>query len=269
MNPIPKADPASLPTALVSAHPPHLMQVYGWIEKLKPRVYVLTDASGRDGMSKLGPTDLFLESVQAPRGAIYGRFTDVNIYSKLLSHDTAFFVGLADELARDLVGHGIRRVLGDAAEGFNPIHDVCRMITGAALEKIRRQNGLEIASFDFSLEKDPFDCPEELRADAMWLTLSDDEVRRKISFNRHHYPEIFTIEARSLSPDRHRIECLRPCTNRTGFDGPPEDPPFYERRGEERAATGRYKDVIRYREHVRPVGEALWSFACKKTAVTA
>lgn len=159
--------------------------------------------------------------------------------------------------------------MGDSPEGYNPLHDICRLLIGAALEKIRRETGAKIATFDFSLEKSPEECPEDLRDRALRLTLSDEEVRKKIAFTQLHYPEIFAVELRPVYDDYHRTEYLRPCDPRAGFDGPAEDPPFYERHGEERAATGRYKDVIRYREHIRPIGEALWKFACQRAAVTA
>jgi hypothetical protein len=37
--------------------------------------------------------------------------------------------------------------------------------------------------------------------------------------------------------------------------------PFYERHGARRVAEGRYRTVIRYREHVRPIAAALWAHA--------
>jgi hypothetical protein len=37
-----------------------------------------------------------------------------------------------------------------------------------------------------------------------------------------------------------------------------EEPPYYERVGEGRVSSGHYRDVIRYRENVRPLMKALW-----------
>lgn len=56
-----------------------------------------------------------------------------------------------------------------------------------------------------------------------------------------------------------REEYLRPVDNRAGTDGLPEEPPFYEAYGEKLVAAGHYQQVIRYREHLVPLAEALWN----------
>jgi hypothetical protein len=57
--------------------------------------------------------------------------------------------------------------------------------------------------------------------------------------------------------DAFRIECLRPVGNRSGTDGSSEEPLFYELYGERLVAAGRYQKVIRYREHMLPLAEAM------------
>lgn len=56
-----------------------------------------------------------------------------------------------------------------------------------------------------------------------------------------------------------REEFLRPVDNRAGTNGMAEDPPFYEAYGEKLVAAGHYQQVIRYREHLIPLAEALWN----------
>ena len=57
--------------------------------------------------------------------------------------------------------------------------------------------------------------------------------------------------------DAFRIECLRPVGNRSGAAWIGDEPPFYELYGERLVAAGRYQKVIRYREHVLPLAEAM------------
>ena len=57
--------------------------------------------------------------------------------------------------------------------------------------------------------------------------------------------------------DAFRIECLRPVGNRSGADWTTDEPQFYELYGERLVAAGRYKEVIRYREHMFPLAEAM------------
>ena len=57
--------------------------------------------------------------------------------------------------------------------------------------------------------------------------------------------------------DEFRVECLRPAGNRSGTDWPTTQPLFYELYGEKLVAAGRYEKVIRYREHMQPLAEAI------------
>ncbi|HXK22593.1 MAG TPA: hypothetical protein VMS55_07950, partial [Myxococcota bacterium] len=120
-------------SALLVAHPGHELLLHGWLRATRPQVCVLTDGSGRDGESRLEATTRLLELADAQRGPLYGRYPDRVIYEALLDGDTAFFVGLAQELAKWLAGDGIERVVGDAAEGWNPIHDAFRLTVNAAI----------------------------------------------------------------------------------------------------------------------------------------
>ena len=57
--------------------------------------------------------------------------------------------------------------------------------------------------------------------------------------------------------DAFRIECLRPVSNCSGADWTSEEPLFYELYGEKLVAAERYQKVIRYREHMLPLAEAM------------
>ena len=55
----------------------------------------------------------------------------------------------------------------------------------------------------------------------------------------------------------YAVECLRPAATGSMIARFEAEPPAYERSGEIRVGEGRYRDVIRYREHVEPVRAAL------------
>ena len=57
--------------------------------------------------------------------------------------------------------------------------------------------------------------------------------------------------------DAFRTECLRPVGNRAGADWANDEPQFYELYGEKLVAAGHYEKVIRYREHMLPLAEAM------------
>ena len=89
---------------------------------------MLTDGSGHSGESRLPATSRLLDEMQVPRGSLYGDFTEQFFYNSVLSQDMSLFTSLAERLAEAFKRAGIERVVGDAAEGYNSTHDVCRYV---------------------------------------------------------------------------------------------------------------------------------------------
>jgi hypothetical protein len=62
---------------------------------------------------------------------------------------------------------------------------------------------------------------------------------------------------RRCGSSAYAVESLHPPSTRAMLDRFEVKPPGYEAVGEQRVAAGRYRDVIRYREHMRPLFRAL------------
>lgn len=269
-------------SALVIGHPGHELRVFGWIETTRPQVFVLTDGSGSAGLPRTNSTEGLLKSLGATRGSIYARFTDVFLYQSIMDHNFSVFTALADELANEMTRNGVQVVAGDAAEGYNPVHDACRMLIDTAVSMVQRTSQ-PIENYEFTLVGPPDECPVEARSAAHWLRLPDDVFERKLSAARQ-YPELATeVEAALtdyssptslMSPDlvarsgmfrdstngnSFRIECLRPAGS--NVKNKIDERPFYEIYGEQKVAAGQFKRVLRYREHMVPLAEALRNHA--------
>ena len=80
--------------ALVIVHPGHELSVYGWLERVRPVVFIRTDGSGQSGTSRLDRTATLISQAGVGRGAIFGRFTDAAIYSAILETDLQLFCDL-------------------------------------------------------------------------------------------------------------------------------------------------------------------------------
>ena len=245
--------------ALIIAHPGHELRVYRWLGLVRPRVFVFTDGSGHSGQSRLNRTTSILHKLGGQPGSIYGRLSDAEIYSAILNRDAALFCKMADELAGELVSHKVQYVVGDAFEGYNPAHDVCRLVINAAI-RIASLTVPGIENFEVLLVNKASDHTLPGSADMIRIELEEDMLAQKLGDLRA-YSELAVDADRILEDegvDTLRTECLRRVVNESNdeFNGFKE-PPFYETYGEARVAAGYYKQVIRYRDHVTPIAEAL------------
>ena len=130
MGPSPSANIGN--PALVVAHPGHELKVFGWLHATAPRVYVLTDGSG-GGTPRLSSTAKLLNQAGAVPDEFFGPISDGEIYRAILEKRIPVFLGIVDELAASFAANAIDFVAGDATEGFNPSHDICRALVNAAV----------------------------------------------------------------------------------------------------------------------------------------
>jgi len=248
--------------AMIIAHPGHELRVHHWLETAKPATLVLTDGSGRTLRSRLESTTKILQCAGATAGPVYGRFSDADIYQAMLAGKLDVFLALMEEVVDWLVAERIDYVAGDALEGYNTSHEVCRFLTGAACEWAARRIGRAIRNFDFLLMGRPDACPPPLQAGAICLRLEPAAVERKLAAAKD-YPELkheVELALKEFGPAAFAVEWLRPVTNNAGLR-PAAAQPYYEIYGERQRAAGHYQNVIREQEHLLPLARALWAQA--------
>jgi len=241
----------------VVAHPGHELRIHGHLERFAPVVHVLTDGSGHTGRSRLGRTAEVLRETGARAGSVFGRFTDVELYAALLRREAEPFLSIARELAATLAPPGRAVLAADAAEGYNPSHDVCRLVADAAAG-IASARGSGVTSLEFPLDAAPdAGAADDPRASV--LVLDDGELARKLAAARRYAELGDDVESAiaRFGVEAFRREVLRPAKG--GFDlrGRIGDPPFYERHGETRVKEGLYDDVVRFSAHVEPLARVL------------
>jgi hypothetical protein len=247
--------------ALVIAHPGHELRVLNWLGLARPTVFILTDGSGHFQNSRLHRTTKILKSLGAGQGSIYGRLTDIEIYSAMLRGDIDLFVGLAAELAQTLLGDRTEYIVGDADEGYNPAHDVCRMLINAAVKKAFRM-GVCLENFEALMAYKSNDLVSGAMPGAISIDSDQQAQALKLETAREYSeltPEVNRILAQE-GPGALGFECLRPVSDDSG-DFRAKEPPYYEVYGAKQVAAGRYQQVIRYRDHILPIAEGLRRFA--------
>lgn len=240
----------------VGSFPGIELRTLGWINKSKPVIFLLTDGSGSKGRSNLGTSLDILEMTGADRGAIFGRYSDQEIYARLRGHDHWFFVSLADELAFHILENKAVRVVCGLAEGFNPIADAMRMVVDTAIGFASQRGGRSVDNYSFNLVGEP---EAELAGGSMEVIELDDEwLRKKLdiaSVLSESNPEVANILSR-LGEQNVRREVIGKVTR--PFKIPTVDP-GYEKHGMARVGAGIYQVPIRYADHMAPLVWALRS----------
>jgi hypothetical protein len=233
---------------LLVAHPGHELLLYGWISRNRPVVHVLTDGEANSSGARLGTTADRLRSLGARPGAIFGHLSDPEAYAMILERNTALLLSLVTELASQLQRDQPALLVGDAAESYNPVHDLCRLIGGAAIAMA----GVPTKQYEYSVVNHP-DSPGA----AVVIDLNDAEHAAKMDLARAQAASLADIEAlvTRYGADAYRRETLCPVADWAAIDD--GAPPLYERYGEERVAAGQYMTVIRRREHMLPLRDAL------------
>jgi hypothetical protein len=255
------------PALLVVGHPGHELRVHGWLSDARPLTLVLTDGSGHGGTPRLSSTTDLLGRAGAAIGPVFGKFSDALMYQTLLKRHTSVLVDLAVEISEVIIRNRITVVAGDDAEGYNPTHDVCRMLIDAAIELAQASSDASIANLAFAL----MDHPDKARATggsrSSQIVLGDESLARKISAALD-YAELAgeVRHARQTWGDEaFRMETFRHVAPGELWT-PMGEAPFYENYGSERVKAGAYAEVIRYDQHIRPLADALAARALRRAS---
>jgi hypothetical protein len=249
-------DPISTPAALFVAHPGHELRVHGWLETARPFTFVLTDGSGAQGGPRLASTLGVLDHAGAQPGPIFGRLTDRAAYEAVLACDFGLFIDLAREVAAFLVRNRIATIVGDAREGYNPVHDVARAVIDTAV-RVAASEGHAVRNLDFLVVGLPGDGAAGDGARVIPVELDAAALARKLEAARGFREleaEVQSCLAR-FGPAAFRVEHLREVA--AAGEALSGTPPLYESFGAARVAEGRYAKVLRYADHVLPLVRAI------------
>lgn len=248
--------------ALIVGHPGHELRILGWVKKMRPIVVALTDGSGHIGQPRLEISRKFLQEAGATPSGLYGMSSDREIYSKILEQDHAFFLGLTESIANLLIDQGIEFVAGDAIEGYNPSHDLCRLIVDRAVRLASNELGHVIKNYAFPLIGHP--SIEGTLENNIMIELSTDELALKLSGARHYAEKAggvlaseVAVSVTNYGEDAFGKEVLRIQNSSAALDNFEQEQPYYELYGEQQVKAGFYLQAIKYREHIAPIARTL------------
>ena len=234
--------------ALVVGHAGHELCVHGWVEQAQPLVCVLTDGSGSSGRPRIAHSAALLERAGARAGSLFGRYSDKQVYAALLRGELGLLLGWAAELASELLQAGVEYVVADPRDGYNPAHDLCRLMVDAVVCRVGR-SGRPLRNYSLALRGMPAQSAGPVRYS---LRLDDQSLERKIGAALAYGGLQHEVASALETTEREalRIEELFAVPS----DGwpVPVDRPYYETFGEGQVAAGAYSEVLRYARHVQP-----------------
>jgi hypothetical protein len=241
---------------LVVAHPGHELRLFGWLCSARPDVLVLTDGSGHSGRSRIEATRDVLRLTGARVGPVFGGFTDRELYAALLQGDVAPFAQMTTALSAVLRHGEYRTVVADPLEGYNPTHDLCRVMVNTALRCVSRKSGTLIRNYEYALTG-TVNVGGSSSSIVMRLPA---KVRERKIAAAEGYLGLFEEVTAAVQREGSRAydeEVLREITTKRVGYVPEEIPPFYETYGEQQCAARRYATVIRYTDHFLPMARAI------------
>ncbi len=135
------------------------------------------------------------------------------------------------------------------------------MLVDAAVGVVRARTGRGIENYAVRLTDWDFGLSPSHGAQCVHLALSDALYEQKLraAATYGHLQDEIAHALQTARSDHFRVECLV----RLPHEATPEDAgtPHYEIVGRDRVAAGIYRSAILYREHVRPVSDAVRAYA--------
>ena len=184
-----------------------------------------------------------------------------------VAHDICrVMIGAAVERAQELHDHRVANfdfaVVGAPAEFQNENHIRIDLDVDAYTRKINAALAYSpklALDVEAALQGAPF---QGIRRFSVPQRASDVDVELSASVlevmeSRPSFKALFGDIIDGIPLDAFRVECLRSVDNHSGTHWATNSPLFYELYGEKLVAAGHYKQAIGYREHMRPLAEAI------------
>jgi len=217
------------------------------MERQRPLVFILSDGSGGAQSSRL---DYSISAIRAAGATLIegaGRRSDREWYARIIAGDVSAFMQVADAIAAAALAKHVSLLVSDAADGYNPLHDLCQALGSAVVARIAR----DATPPKFLVSPA---TAEAIGTESIAWKLEEEAARRKHQAVSAYLP--LAEEAAQLldeAPNVLNTERLLIPT----FDWPDSWNPEWEAFGRKRVNEGRFAVPITYRDHVLKIAKAL------------
>ena len=252
-------EPGTQRCALVVAHPGHEVRTFGWYERARPTLFVLTAGTRAGAEERIWFSRRIADKLGAPVGELFGSFHDRAIYEAVLGRRSALFAEWVGALANALAALEPELVVSDGWQMYNLSHDLVHVMARVAVAQAARRLGRAIQLLEYDTVPRQLGAELPVGAEVLRVELDDAALARKHAV-AVDYPDLRSELAEVLSLeglDAQRTEIYRAPLDLESLLLSPRATPPYERFGAERVAAGVYRECIRWSTHVRPIAQAL------------
>ncbi|MFA5982977.1 MAG: hypothetical protein WC782_03085 [Methylococcaceae bacterium] len=247
---------------LIVGHPGHELRIFGWVKKMRPLAVALTDGSGHTLQPRLVASKALLMQLGAIPSKLYGISSDQAIYQRILQQDADYFLSLSAAIAQLIIDYQADMVIGDAIEGYNPVHDLCRLVIDKAVSIANQSRKLTLNNYSFPLVGHP--SPDQLTKSQMVLTLTSAQLAQKIQLSQHYAKNSgdtlsseVTHTIKQFGESAFATEVLSCLDSQLALANFIDSPPFYDKYGQQQVKAGHYQEAINFKDHLLPLSKQL------------
>lgn len=243
-------------TLLFVGHPGHELLAYKFLKDYKPDVIFLTTGSGNKDQPRIAGSVDLVESLGLKVYQPFAPFTDRQIYDLIMGGDFEAFDKVRDALKNFILEHNIQRVVGDALEGFNPSHDLCRYIINSTVKVLEPGS---VLNYDFLQDEVFRNADFEEGTSDIILKLNDGEMESKLGACRAYGQLKFEVDRffDRYGADFFKLEYFRKINDLDQICTWQGEMPFYEVHGRKRVEEGIYAQTLLFENHMKPLAEFL------------
>ncbi|MBL4616499.1 MAG: hypothetical protein JKY46_02305 [Robiginitomaculum sp.] len=241
-------------TIAIFAHPGHELRCFGFLQHLSAKILYLSDASASTGQQRLQQSGDLLQDYGLQTLDSTMAIPDIEIYLALMSKDQTWLSYFYHKLRFILQKEQPSLIITDAAEGYNPVHDLCHFLTLAAV----RANKLPVKIMVTPLTEHPHELDGHEITNCMVLDMNHKQSQIKTSAMNAYAKTAggqLANEAKAMEAEFgtavNTREILRPPISLSDyFNRYSKHKPHFEHYGEQRVQSKKYKEILRLHPHL-------------------
>lgn len=222
-------------------------------------VHILTHGS-RNGCNteRVDASTALITRHGGTTGEVFGYASDRDCYAAIMSGTPDLFHTILDSLADSFVANGVTRVVTDAWQNYNPIHDLANLLARTAATLASARLGHTITVLDYPVVSGPLSAaPTGPLVETLTLCDAQRDVKQaEVS----QYPDVSSEFAELKTHEGLNLLALETLHQPLPFAElfPHQITPLYEQYGMQRVLSGHYTQVLGW-NHVQVIAHSLLS----------